>query len=53
MVVNKKGESNEFFAVKGMLTGLINSPVNDDVTLPEVAERAELFFAGEEVDSHF
>jgi len=53
LVVNKKGETNEFFAVKGVLAGRINAPVNDDVIFPEVAERSEFFFTGEEVDSHF
>ena len=48
-----RAKTKELFAVKGMLAGLINPSVNDHLIFPEVAERAEFFFAGEEIDSHF
>ena len=51
--MRERGNTKELFAVKGMLARLINPSVNDHLMFPEVAERAEFFFAGEEVDSHF
>lgn len=51
--MRERGKPKELFAVKGVLAGLINPSVNDHFIFPEVAERAEFFFAGEEVDSHF
>ena len=48
-----RAKTKELFAMKCMLAGLINPSVNVHLIFPEVAERAEVFFAGEEVDSHF